>query len=117
MSVSRFVYITGVLISLIFNTFTTLSTLFYQLIMPQDGASQATFGSGRYSKRKRTQVNYRMEEMDVDEIDYDSEQEAAKPKVRRLLPGQFSNTDIIVSEATQDCCIQISTEERNISIS
>ncbi|KAJ4990122.1 hypothetical protein SVAN01_04403 [Stagonosporopsis vannaccii] len=44
---------------------------------------ETTFASGRYSKRKRTQVNYRMEELDVDETDEESEVEAVKPKKQR----------------------------------
>lgn len=63
-----------------------------------------TFASGRYSKRKRTQVNYRMEEMDVDEVDSESEEEMVKPKVRRLLYKHASDTDP-TSEAAQDCSI------------
>ncbi|KAJ8113395.1 hypothetical protein OPT61_g4466 [Boeremia exigua] len=48
-----------------------------------------TFASGRYSKRKRTQVNYRMEEMDVDETENEwEEEEAVKPKVRRFSRGR-----------------------------
>ncbi|KAF2997142.1 hypothetical protein E8E13_005079 [Curvularia kusanoi] len=51
--------------------------------MAQTIAPQTTFASGRYSKRKRTQVNYRMEEMDVDEAETESEEEFLKPKKQR----------------------------------
>ncbi|KAJ4372726.1 hypothetical protein N0V86_008091 [Didymella sp. IMI 355093] len=51
--------------------------------MSQPAAPQMTFASGRYSKRKRTQVNYRMEELDVDEIDVESEEEVVKAKKQR----------------------------------
>ncbi|KAH6642185.1 hypothetical protein C7974DRAFT_384994 [Boeremia exigua] len=50
--------------------------------MSQIVTSQTTFASGRYSKRKRTQVNYRMEEMDVDEMDGEFEEDV-KPKKQR----------------------------------
>lgn len=40
-----------------------------------------TFASGRYSKRKRTQVIYAMEEMDVS--DNESDFERPSPKVRK----------------------------------
>ncbi|KAJ4359367.1 hypothetical protein N0V95_002197 [Ascochyta clinopodiicola] len=42
-----------------------------------------TFASGRYSKRKRTQVNYRMEELDVDETDFSDEENVVQPKKQR----------------------------------
>lgn len=83
--------------------------------MSQAAAPQATFASGRYSKRKRTQVNYRMEEMDVDETDAESEEEVVKPKVRRVLLKHASDTDV-TSEATQDCSVQASTEAQDLSL-
>ncbi|KAF9699970.1 hypothetical protein EKO04_001873 [Ascochyta lentis] len=51
--------------------------------MSQATAPQMTFASGRYSKRKRTQVNYRMEELDVDDTDIESEEDVVKPKKQR----------------------------------
>lgn len=48
--------------------------------MSQIDALQTTFASGRYSKRKRTQVNYRMEELDVD-TDMETEDDMVQPKV------------------------------------
>ncbi|KAF3032811.1 hypothetical protein E8E12_002825 [Didymella heteroderae] len=53
--------------------------------MSQPAAPQKTFASGRYSKRKRTQVNYRMEELDVDETDVESEEEIVKAKKQRRI--------------------------------
>ena len=41
-------------------------------------ASAETFASGRYSKRKRTQITYRMDELDVSDADSDIE----KPHVK-----------------------------------
>lgn len=50
-----------------------------------------TFASGRYSKRKRTQVNYRMEELDVDETDFESEEDVVQPKVNQVVFSYTSN--------------------------
>jgi len=83
--------------------------------MSQTTAPEATFAAGRYSKRKRTQVNYRMEELDVDEVEDESEEEAVKPKVCRLLLRYASHTDM-ASEAAQDCNNQASLETQNISL-
>lgn len=80
--------------------------------MSQATASQTTFAMGRYSKRKRTQVNYCMEEMDVDEAE---EEEAVKLKVRRLLYSQASCTDSS-SEATKSRSVQTSSEAQDLSI-
>ncbi|KAF3053907.1 hypothetical protein E8E11_011781 [Didymella keratinophila] len=51
--------------------------------MSQLDAPQTTFASGRYSKRKRTQVNYRMEELDFEDSDFESEGEVARAKKQR----------------------------------
>jgi hypothetical protein len=50
--------------------------------MSQNATIEQTFASGRYSKRKRTQVAYFMNELDVsdDEADF----EAVQAKVRRI---------------------------------
>lgn len=53
-----------------------------------------------------------MEEMDVDETE---EEEAVKPKVRRLLYCQASCTDS-GSEATKSRSVQISFEAQDLSI-
>jgi hypothetical protein len=45
---------------------------------------QTSFASGRYSKRKRTQVNYHMDELDVS--DSESDFEHVQVKVCRDLP-------------------------------
>lgn len=79
-------------------------------------ATEMTFASGRYLKRKRTQVNYRMEELDFDDEIESGEEEAVKPKVRQLLLGSARNIDV-PSEATQDCSIQASTEAQHIPLS
>lgn len=84
--------------------------------MSQPDALQTTFASGRYSKRKRTQVNYRMEELDVDETDFESEEEVVKAKVRRLCLVHTSDTDL-TSEATQSCSIQTSSQAQNLPVS
>lgn len=76
--------------------------------MSQPVVPQTTFASGRYSKRKRTQINYRMEELDVDETDAESEEEVVKAKVRRLCFVHTSDTDL-TSETTQDCSIETSS--------
>lgn len=83
--------------------------------MSQATAPQTTFASGRYSKRKRTQVNYRMEEMDVDETENELEEEAVKPKVRGLFPRHAINTELI-SETAENCSIQTSSEAKDLSI-
>jgi hypothetical protein len=41
--------------------------------MSETMANQQTFASGRYSKRKRTQVTYFMDELDVSESESDFE--------------------------------------------
>ncbi|KZM26461.1 uncharacterized protein EKO05_0005340 [Ascochyta rabiei] len=51
--------------------------------MSQAAGPEMTFASGRYSKRKRTQVNYRMEELDVDETDIESKDDVVQPKKQR----------------------------------
>ena len=76
--------------------------------MSQAAATQTTFASGRYSKRKRTQINYRMEELDVDETDHESEEDIVQPKVRRTHSIHTGNTKT-ESEATQDTHIQTSS--------
>lgn len=53
-----------------------------------------------------------MEEMDVDEAE---EEEAVKPKVRRLLYSQASCTDSS-SEATKSRSVQTSSEAQDLSI-
>jgi hypothetical protein len=53
-----------------------------------------------------------MEEMDVDEAE---EEEAVKPKVRRLLYSQGSCTDSS-SEATKSRSVQTSPEAQDLSI-
>jgi hypothetical protein len=83
--------------------------------MSQAEAPQTTFASGRYSKRKRTQVNYRMEELDVDETDFESEEDITKPKVRRTLTSHSSDTDK-GSEATQDGSIQTALKTHDLSL-
>jgi hypothetical protein len=80
--------------------------------MSQATASETSFAMGRYSKRKRTQVNYCMEEMEVDEIE---EEEAVKPKVRRLLYSQASCTDSS-SEATKSRSVQTTSKAEDLSI-
>lgn len=87
-----------------------------QVTMLQDAVPQTTFASGRYSKRKRTQVNYRMEEMDVDETDFESEEEVVKPKVRRMLTSQFIVADEN-SEAAQVDYLQAPPETQHLSLS
>lgn len=58
-----------------------------------------------------------MEEMDVDdEVDSESEEEVAKPKVRRLLNKHASDTDL-ASEAAQDCNIQTAPETSDLPFS
>lgn len=47
--------------------------------MSQPTANQDSFASGRYSKRKRTQVVYCLEELEVD--DSESDYEAPQLKV------------------------------------
>lgn len=84
--------------------------------MSQPAVPQTTFASGRYSKRKRTQVNYRMEELDVDETDPESEEDVVKAKVRRLCLVRTSDTDL-TSEATQDCSVEASSYAQNIPLS
>jgi hypothetical protein len=46
--------------------------------MSEIAANQQTFASGRYSKRKRTQVTYFMDELDVSESESDFEGVQAK---------------------------------------
>jgi hypothetical protein len=41
--------------------------------MSEIAGNEQCFGSGRYSKRKRTQVTYCMEEMDVSDSEADFE--------------------------------------------
>jgi len=49
--------------------------------MSQTSPIEQTFASGRYSKRKRTQVTYFMDELDVS--DAESDFESVQAKVRR----------------------------------
>ena len=84
--------------------------------MSQDAAPQTTFASGRYSKRKRTQVNYRMKEMDVDETDLELDEEFVQPKVCRTLTSYF-NVVNEYSEATQIDNLQASSETQHLSLS
>lgn len=48
-------------------------------IMSEMASIEQTFASGRYSKRKRTQINYQMGELDVSEAESDFE--SVTPKV------------------------------------
>jgi hypothetical protein len=48
--------------------------------MSEISVDQQTFASGRYSKRKRTQVTYYMDELDVS--DSESDFEGVQVKVR-----------------------------------
>lgn len=80
--------------------------------MSQAAAPPVTFASGRYSKRKRTQVNYRMQELDVDETDFESEEEAVQPKVRRTSLDFVDHTKKS-PEATQDCSMQASSKAQD----
>ncbi|KAF1933160.1 uncharacterized protein M421DRAFT_415523 [Didymella exigua CBS 183.55] len=61
----------------------TLSAAYVQPAMSQPGAPPPTFASGRYSKRKRTQVNYRIEKLGVDKTDAESEEEVVRAKKPR----------------------------------
>jgi hypothetical protein len=71
----------------IFNSSTSLSN---QLFTMSDVAvNEQTFASGRYSKRKRTQVSYHMDEMDVS--DSESDFESVQTKVRRILDVDASH--------------------------
>jgi hypothetical protein len=51
------------------------------LTMSQVTADDVTFGAGRYSKRKRTQVTYHMDELDFS--DSESDYEGVQVKVRK----------------------------------
>jgi len=51
--------------------------------MSDVAVNEQTFASGRYSKRKRTQVTYHMDELDVS--DTESDFESVPTKVRRIL--------------------------------
>tara|TARA_R110002003_G_scaffold248_4_gene17695 strand:+ start:30531 stop:30908 length:378 start_codon:yes stop_codon:yes gene_type:complete len=51
------------------------------LTMSQVTIDDVTFGSGRYSKRKRTQVTYHMDELDFS--DSESDYEGVQAKVRK----------------------------------
>ena len=42
-------------------------------VMSNATASAETFASGRYSKRKRTQIKYHMDELDVSDVESDIE--------------------------------------------
>jgi hypothetical protein len=52
-------------------------------MMSEKAASQQTFASGRYSKRKRTQVTYYMDELDVSDSEFDFE--GVQAKVRQTV--------------------------------
>jgi hypothetical protein len=94
---------------------TKFSIDYHRLTMSQPDAPQTTFASGRYSKRKRTQINYRMEELDFADSDSELEEEVARAKVRRLYLVRASNTDL-TSEATQDCSIEASSKAHDLPV-
>ena len=57
-----------------------------------------------------------MEELDFEDSDYESEEEVARAKVRRLCLVHTSDTDL-TSEATQDCSIETSSEAQGFPVS
>lgn len=57
-----------------------------------------------------------MEELEFEDSDLESEEEVARAKVRRLCLMHTSVTDLI-AEATQDCCIETSSETQDLPIS
>lgn len=54
--------------------------------MSQQTSQPITFACGRYSKRKRTQITYHLDELDVSDNESDYEASTKQVKVRHLTP-------------------------------
>lgn len=65
-----------------------------------------TFASGRYSKRKRTQITYAMQELEISDDESDFEKPSPKVRVQAALDSVFC---VKYRTEPQDCRIVISS--------
>lgn len=78
-------------------------------------ASADTFASGRYSKRKRTQVTYHLD--DLDYSDTESDFESPQTKVRRTIKCiQAPHTNASLSEAQSNEDPQTTSQAQNLPL-
>lgn len=83
--------------------------------MTDINAPVETFASGRYSKRKRTQVTYHLDDLDYSESESDFDAPQAKVRCTSVWTGS-GKTDERPSEANNQGKLQTTSQTQNLPL-